>query len=104
MRLINADKAAKNVYDRIEKDLCWNTSPYNCDELEVCLPKEDYEYLRGLDEAQECAVKTINEEPTVEAIPIEWIEKWISERNDFPTMPYNQHIRNMLEDWEKERK
>lgn len=40
--------------------------------------------------------------PTVEAIPIEWIKKWISERNDFPTMPYNQHIWNMLEDWETE--
>lgn len=35
-------------------------------------------------------------------IPIEWIKKWISERNDFPTMPYNQHILNMLEEWEKE--
>lgn len=37
-----------------------------------------------------------------ETIPVEWIRKWISERNDFPTMPYNQHILNMLEDWEKE--
>ncbi len=37
-----------------------------------------------------------------DTIPIEWIEKWISERNDFPTMPYNQHIWNMLEEWEKE--
>lgn len=48
--------------------------------------------------------KEIDKAPTVKAIPIEWIEKWISKRNDFPTMPYNQHIRNMLDDWEAERK
>lgn len=40
--------------------------------------------------------------PEVKAIPIEWIKEWISEKNDFPTMPYNQHIWNMLDDWEKE--
>lgn len=46
----------------------------------------------------------IDKATTAKAIPIEWIEKWISERNDFPTMPYNQHIWNMLDDWEAERK
>lgn len=40
--------------------------------------------------------------PTVKAIPKEWIIDWMSKRNDFPTMPYNQHIWNMFEDWEKE--
>lgn len=39
---------------------------------------------------------------TVEAIPIEWIKKWMNERNDWSTIPYNQHIWNMLDDWEKE--
>lgn len=99
MRLIDADKVAKNVYDRIEKDLCWHTSPYVCDELEVCLPKEDYEYLRGLTEAQDYAVKTINKEPTVGAITVEFIEKKIVEYND-----WNEDVEPLLkliEDWRK---
>lgn len=98
MKLIDADKTAKNVYNRIEEDLCSNTSPYVCDELEVCLPKEDYEYLRGLNDAQDCAVKTINEEPIVEAIPIEWMKRWYSNRG----WMHNYEFERMLNDWEKE--
>lgn len=42
------------------------------------------------------------EERSKEAIPIEWIKNWIIDRNDWPTMPYNNHIWHMLDDWEKE--
>lgn len=38
----------------------------------------------------------------VEAIPIEWIKNWIIDRNDWPTMPYNDHIWHMLDDWREE--
>ena len=106
MRLIDADKVAKNVFDRIEEDLCQNTPPYNCDELEVCLPKEDYEYLRGLDDAQECAVNTINKEPTVEAIPIVFIKQLIKkfdcERGNAIKDTFAHILTGLLEFWEFE--
>lgn len=103
-RLIDADKVAKNVFDRIEYDLCWNTSPYVCDELEVCLPKEDYEYLRGLVDAQDCAVKTINEEPTVKAITIEWIDRFMNRFSTSEGVSGDEYalIHYMLCEWEKE--
>lgn len=45
--------------------------------------------------------RTIEIAPTVEAIPIEWIKKWVEKCNwhytDLPRI-----IETMLEDWEKE--
>lgn len=57
------------------------------------LVKKEYRFVNRIQ---------IDNTPTVEAIPIEWVKKWVSERNDFPTMPYNQHIWNMLDDWREE--
>lgn len=61
-----------------------------------------YEGTQAVYDYKDVLAYDIESAETVEAIPIEWIKKWISERNDFPTMPYNQHIWGMLDDWEKE--
>lgn len=39
----------------------------------------------------------ISSAPTVEAIPVEWIEKWLAKRD-----PYDDCVRDMLCDWRKE--
>lgn len=39
---------------------------------------------------------------TVEAIPIEWIEKWFSQFYGEQGLEWNRCKRFMLEDWEKE--
>lgn len=41
--------------------------------------------------------EAIEAEPTVEAIPIEWIKEWLNNRT-----LYADSVYDMLEDWEKE--
>lgn len=44
----------------------------------------------------------IRSQPTVEAIPIEWIEKWFSQFYGEQGLEWNRCKRFMLQDWEKE--
>ena len=49
----------------------------------------------------------VEEQPTVKAIPIEWIEKWAEKwyKSEYTTMEYSRSTTNigqMIEDWEKE--
>lgn len=51
------------------------------------------------------AAKRIEEAPTVNAIPIEWIENWLETcipRFDYDRMTYMADAYEMLEDWEQE--
>lgn len=55
------------------------------------------------------AAERISEAPIVEAIPVEWIEKWIeTDRNTKLRTPYyykrlfRSRLKMMLEDWRKE--
>lgn len=45
-------------------------------------------------------VNDIQKQPTVKAIPIEWIKKWLNETEDDRIVCFD--IRDMLADWEKE--
>ena len=44
----------------------------------------------------------LKELPTVDAIPIEWIEKWFSQFYGEQGLEWNRCKRFMLDDWEKE--
>ncbi len=44
----------------------------------------------------------VDGEPTVKAIPIEWIKKWFSQFYGEQGLEWNRCKRFMLEDWEKE--
>ena len=46
--------------------------------------------------------RTIENAPTVKAIPIEWIEKWFSQFYGEQGLEWNRCKRFMLKDWEKE--
>lgn len=81
MRLIDADKFA------IEEPKLWDWSSVDGISSTAVLKQCIWDV--------QCA-------PIVHAIPIKWIKKWMNERNDWSTIPYNQHIWNMLDDWEKE--
>lgn len=44
-------------------------------------------------------------QPTVKAIPVEWIEKWLETcipHYDYDKMTYIADVYEMIEDWEKE--
>ena len=74
MRLINADK--------LTTDVC----------LATALDKAESFYAYFYSQRQ------IDNAPTVEAIPIEWIEEW-GRKNG---MSESMSLRVMIEDWEKE--
>ena len=45
-------------------------------------------------------LKVVDETPTVEAIPIEWIKKWNQKNENF--LLYMGLARKLIEDWEEE--
>lgn len=54
----------------------------------------------GDDEIPYVSKTQIDEEPTVEAIPIEWVKKWV--KNWKPYTNVKSDVFYMLEEWEKE--
>ena len=58
----------------------------------------------GEDETPYVSKAQIDEAPTVEAIPIEWIEKWVEKYNKDldPWFQGRTAVDDMLDDWEKE--
>lgn len=77
MRLIDADKLIKDI-----KEL-W-----------------DYKTVDGITAATvlKQTITDIENQPTVEAIPIEWIEEWGWKNG----MSESMSLRVMIDDWEKE--
>lgn len=67
---------------------------------------EEYKYQYEENYGYREAEKFIANQPTVEAIPIEWVEKWLHNYYDFSTINYdylkNSDVYKMLADWEKE--
>ena len=45
--------------------------------------------------------RVLDEQPTVEAIPIEWIKEWIEEHHEYAS---RVTITWLLDDWEQEKK
>lgn len=79
MRLINADKT---------KNSLWG-----------------FERYTGIDEMPiEYAEEIIDKQPTVEAIPIEWIVNWLTKQTIPATHTCDDYeaVEMMLDDWEKE--
>ena len=79
MRLIDADKTRYSVWG--------------------------FERYTGIDEApMEYAEEIIDKQPTVEAIPIEWLEKWVKET--YPITEnwedYMVSFGELIKAWEKE--
>ena len=81
MRLIDADKLLQETWKVETKDMFHMT--------------EIVDVVSAID---------IKEAPTVKAIPIEWIEKWLKEQERIVLIspPYYNQVRvpKMLEDWE----
>lgn len=46
--------------------------------------------------------KDIDEMPTIEAIPIEWIEEWYKKKADKPFVADDVSVRLLLRDWREE--
>ena len=71
----------------------------------VIVTRNDYEKALTLEERLH---RLLNNQPTVEAIPIEWIKKWCIK--NYPTYPRiiteellkKTETWRMIEDWEKE--
>ena len=46
--------------------------------------------------------RTIENAPTIKAIPIEWIRKWNIDNYPYTALLMSEIIPKMIEDWEKE--
>lgn len=85
MRLINADEALNLIDGETKVETNSNVKAFN-DALEV-------------------AIQIIDTQKTVEAIPIEWIKKWLETcipHYDYDRMTYIADVYEMLDDWEEE--
>lgn len=80
-RLIDADSLKKNLSKWMEQ-------------VDPTHPSE----IPPLDDMIVSTMMTVEEEPTVDAIPVEWIKNYINRTND--TAGYA--VAEMLSDWEKE--
>ena len=85
MRLIDADEALNLIDGETKVETNSNVKAFN-DALEV-------------------AIQIIDTQKTVEAIPIEWIKKWLETcipHYDYDRMTYIADVYEMLDDWEEE--
>lgn len=80
MRLIDSDEVVRIVREEVKDED--NTLPVS--------------FRAGVD----YVLKIMNELPTVDVIPIEWIKNWANEQ--FYTFDREMYLKDMLEDWEKE--
>lgn len=87
-----ADELLGEIYERGQASGLWEK------QLEIgALTLGDIEFADGYDNALDKVYRQINKAPTVEAIPIEWIENWMNTKGVFA-----QYIGDMLNDWRKE--
>lgn len=101
MRLIDskvlADEILGEIFERGQASGLWEK------QLEIgALTYADIEYAEGYDRALDDVYRRISDMKTVEAIPIEWIEKWFSQFYGEQGLEWNRCKRFMLEDWDKE--
>lgn len=97
MRLIDgkafADEILGEIFERGQASGIWEK------QLEIgAITYRDIEFADGYDNALEDIYRRISNAPTVKAIPIEWIEKWVVTNN----VGAGRTIDRLLEDWEKE--
>ena len=107
MRLIDgkafADEILGEIFERGQASGIWEK------QVEIgAITYRDIEFADGYDNAFEEIYRRINNAPTVEAIPVEWIKHWCLKH--YPTYPNiiteellkNTETWKMIDDWEKE--
>lgn len=89
MRLINADLLEKEIYKWMPKDQeTWMDSD-----------------LPPIENLVVSIMMTIQEQPTVEAIPTKWLGEWALRRDNFFNYDFNSIIINqVLYDWQIEKR
>ena len=97
MRLIDgkalADEILGEIFERGQASCLWEK------QLEIgAITYRDIEFADGYDNALEDIYRRLNNAPTVKAIPIAWINKWVITTN----MGAGRTIDRLLEDWETE--
>lgn len=98
MRLIDgkklADEILGEIFERGQASGIWE------EQLEIgALTYRDIEFANGYDKALDEVYRKINDMPTVEAIPIEWIKQWMVDNWE---LECNYGIEGMIDDWEEE--
>lgn len=101
MRLIDgkllADEILGEIFERGQASGLWEQ------QLEIgALTYADIEYADGYDSALEHVYRQISDMKTVEAIPIEWMEKWFEEHLRSANDGDDVTVDVMLDDWRKE--
>ena len=103
MRLIDgkrlADEILGELFKRGQESGIWE------EQLEIgVLTYRDIEFANGYDKALDEVYRKINDMPTVKAIPIEWIIKWLTKQTipALHTCDDYDAVNMMLDDWEKE--
>ena len=95
MRLIDADKLMLSLADWKLQEAPIHTyekpKEFTADDMQTMI----WRTIRECESA-------VEEQPTVKAISVEWIEKWFSQFYGEQGLEWNRCKRFMLEDWEKE--
>ena len=93
MRLIDADKLMLSLADWELQESPIHTyekpREFTADDMQIMI----WRTIRDCESA-------VEEQPTVKAIPIEWIKKWNQKNENF--FLYMGLARKLIEDWEKE--
>lgn len=86
-RLIDADKLKAQV---------------EAHEIKYKFTPTDYQY--GHNVGINKAVNDIEDAETVEAIPVDWIEKYIEEMDEIGFCPEAMHVSSMMSRWKEEQR
>lgn len=86
MKLINANALEKAIYEWMPKD------------QEIWMNSD----IPPIENLVTSIMMTIQEQSPIEAIPVEWIEDWLSDHSILWDTPSEIHIRQILMDWKAE--
>ena len=93
MRLIDADKLMLSLADWELQESPIHTyekpREFTADDMQIMI----WRTIRDCESA-------VEEQPTVKAIPIEWIKNWFNPK--YANTVYYSLLRDMIKDWEKE--
>ena len=67
--------------------------------LNLWVPSKNNEIVKAFENS---VIDALNRQPTVEAIPIEWIKETIKLAESVQDSKYAEHLRILLEDWREE--
>ena len=107
--LIDKEKAKNNIIDRIHSN-CVQLSPFKNVAISD-IDCDNFSYRKGYSDALHDLYCDICEQPTVEAIPIEWINKYLLNYLylDNERLPDDEvddgyyYIKTMVDNWREEK-